>query len=225
MKDSTAVDGTGIAALTILAFFLIASPATSGEPERLKYDPSVHYKGQQLYQINGLENVSDARVLAVTKDLVTVDGWFWVDAARRQLRQVLVIRFNDLLAEGGVCENSGDYCAYRAKDIKVGDTVTLHTFVDPDDRQRYVGMVTIWERPNGEVPPSQKPHERRPFHEVQNELLKSQRTGKPIPDELRRKWGDLPPLKTATGQDVPASKETSGGEGKSSPARIPPAKK
>lgn len=89
---------------------------------------------------------------------------------------------HDALASGKIQKEACDTFAYRLQDVKVNDVVILGVVTEGD--KTYCGEISIYERPGGKIPESQKQGPKMYHLRRQAEIDEKQR-GIPMPENLR----------------------------------------
>jgi hypothetical protein len=108
----------------------------------------------------------------------------------------------DLLAEGGFHEKALSAShTYLWADLKKGDSVSLETILDQEDKVTYCVEIKIERRPGGKLPQGQKPEEERWFlpRSLQNDID----NGEDVSDEDIAKAFPLRPSKELGVPDKP----------------------
>jgi len=100
----------------------------------------------------------------------------------RPNKGVVTYPLHDRLASGKVNLLASDSYSYRAKDVEIGDLVTLH--LEKENNEEYCVSIQIGERPKSTVPPSQKPEGWRPYHIQKNASIAEKLYGIPQPGYL-----------------------------------------
>lgn len=98
-------------------------------------------------------------------------------------KQQITYPFHLRLANGQVNRKATDGEAYLPNDIQIGDTVHLTLF--PVEEIDYCVALGIRWRPGGKIPPSRKPKDWKPAHEVAQAFQENAKFKTPLPRYLQ----------------------------------------
>ena len=104
--------------------------------------------------------------------------------------------FHDRLASGTVQKKANESHSHFVSDIKVGDIVTLG-IVD-ENKQKFCIDLSIYERPGGEIPPTQVVDKERPWYKFRNAEIAFRDKGIPIPEHVKPILNLPPPIPKET---------------------------
>ena len=194
------------------------APRPPAEPKP-RPEHEQRYKDHPAVPTVGTATCRAALVLKTTPTTITVDGWAWERAEKRDVRKERTYLLTDTVARGELNKWAIDRYAYRMADLEEGDRVELKFFEDRENGKEYVFEISIEARPGGRVPPSQRPgvvnlHRPSseenvttcPYHTGQN-VTNDLKAGIKVADELLQLTGRLPlPRKDAPGRIPPAKK-------------------
>ena len=150
--------------ISMVTLLLIVSSVTSAD-KRIDFDWSTG-------------TLISVRVLAVTETAITcarLEG--------KSKSEVLTYPFHDRLASGSFNQDAPDAFAYRAKDLEVGDTVVLQILAR-ENKVDFCVSLSLRKRPGGQLPPSQKPDAKKPYHAQRNAYAEFEKNGTPVPAHL-----------------------------------------